>query len=29
MEQEWLVYVDARPVSWRRQEDMAGNVKAY
>jgi len=29
MEQEWHVYVDARSVSWRRPEDMAGNVKAY
>lgn len=26
MEQEWLVYVDAGLVSWRRPEDKAGNV---
>ncbi len=29
MEQEWLVYVDAGPVSWLRPEDKAGNAKTY
>lgn len=29
MEREWLVYADARAVSWRRPEYLVGDVKSY